>query len=73
VNLPQFFAELKRRHVYRAAVAYAMVAWLLTQVATQVFPFFEFPNWTVRLVIVVLLFGFPIAMSLAWVYGCSIF
>jgi TolB-like protein/Flp pilus assembly protein TadD len=68
VNLPQFFAELKRRHVYRAAVAYAMVAWLLTQVATQVFPFFEFPNWTVRLVIVVLLFGFPIAMSLAWVY-----
>src|SRR5213080_3883543 len=66
--LPRFFTELKRRHVYRAAVAYAMVAWLLTQIATQVFPFFEIPNWTVRLVIVALLLGFPIAMSLAWLY-----
>ena len=66
--LPRFFTELKRRHVYRAAVAYAMVAWLITQIATQVFPFFDIPNWTVRLVIVGLLLGFPIAMSLAWIY-----
>ena len=68
MNLPQFFAELKRRHVYRAAVAYAMVAWLLTQVATQVFPFFDIPNSAVRFVIVALLLGFPIAMALAWLY-----
>jgi TolB-like protein/Flp pilus assembly protein TadD len=68
VNLPHFFSELKRRHVYRAAVAYGMVAWLITQVATQVFPFFEIPNYAVRFVIVVLLLGFPLAMTLAWVY-----
>jgi TolB-like protein/Tfp pilus assembly protein PilF len=68
VNLSHFFAELKRRHVYRAAVAYAMVAWLLTQVATQVFPFFNIPNSAVRLVIVALLMGFPIAMLVAWLY-----
>lgn len=68
MNLPKFFAELKRRHVYRAAVAYGMVAWLLTQVATQVFPFFDIPNSAVRFVIVALLIGFPIAMALAWLY-----
>ena len=68
MNLPRFFAELKRRHVYRAAVAYAMVAWLLTQIATQVFPFFDIPNSAVRFVIVALLLGFPIAMALAWIY-----
>jgi len=68
VNLSKFVAELKRRHVYRAAVAYGMVAWLLTQVATQVFPFFDIPNSAVRLVIVALLLGFPIAMLLAWLY-----
>ena len=68
VNLPKFFAELKRRHVYRAAVAYGMVAWLLTQVATQVFPFFDIPNSAVRFVIVALMLGFPIAMALAWLY-----
>jgi TolB-like protein/Tfp pilus assembly protein PilF len=68
VNLPKLFAELKRRHVYRAAVAYGMGAWLVTQIATQVFPFFDIPNSAVRLVIVALLLGFPIAMALAWIY-----
>ena len=68
MNLPKFFTELKRRHVYRAAVVYAMVAWLLTQIATQVFPFFDVPNSAVRFVIVVLVIGFPIAMLLAWLY-----
>ena len=43
-----FFAELKRRNVYKVAIAYAVVGWLLIQVATQVFPFFEIPNWAVR-------------------------
>ena len=68
MDLSKFFAELKRRHVYRAAVAYGMVAWLLTQIATQVFPFFDIPNAAVRFVIVALLLGFPIAMALAWLY-----
>jgi hypothetical protein len=45
VNPKNFFAELKRRNVYKVAVAYAVLAWLLIQIATQVFPFFEIPNW----------------------------
>src|SRR5439155_24170006 len=63
-----FFGELKRRNVYRAAVAYGVVAWFLTQLTTQVFPFFEIPNAAVRFVIIALAAGFPIAMLLAWVY-----
>jgi hypothetical protein len=61
VNPKKFFAELKRRHVYKVAIAYAVVAWLLIQIATQVFPFFEIPNWTVRLVVLLIAIGFPIA------------
>ena len=68
MNPGNFFAELRRRNVYKVAVAYAIVAWLLIQVATQTFPFFEIPNWCVRLVIVLLLLGFPIAVILAWAY-----
>jgi TolB-like protein/Tfp pilus assembly protein PilF len=60
-----FFAELKRRNVYKVAVAYAVVAWLLMQVASQIFPFFEIPNWVVRLVILLLVIGFPIALIIA--------
>ena len=63
-----FFAELKRRNVYRVAVAYAVVAWLLIQIATQTFPFFEIPNWAVRLVVLLLALGFPIALVLAWAF-----
>jgi TolB-like protein/Tfp pilus assembly protein PilF len=63
-----FFAELKRRNVYRAAVAYGVVAWFLTQLTTQVFPFFEIPNAAIRFVVIALALGFPIAMCLAWVY-----
>ena len=63
-----FFAELKRRNVYKVAITYAVVAWLLIQVATQTFPFFEIPNWTVRLVILLLIFGFPVALVIAWAF-----
>ena len=63
-----FFQELKRRNVYRVAVAYAVVAWLLIQIATQVFPFFEIPNWAVRLVVLLLALGFPVALVLAWAF-----
>src|SRR5258707_1112657 len=63
-----FFAELKRRNVYKVAVAYAVVAWLLIQIATQVFPFFEIPNWAVRLVVLLLIIGFPVALIFSWAY-----
>src|SRR5438477_956383 len=63
-----FFAELKRRNVYKVAVAYAIVGWLLVQVATQVFPFLEIPNWVVRLVIALVAIGFPIALVIAWAF-----
>jgi TolB-like protein/Flp pilus assembly protein TadD len=65
---PSFFAELKRRNVYKVAVAYAVVAWLLMQVASQIFPFFEIPNWVVRLVVLLLIIGFPIALIIAWAF-----
>jgi len=68
VNLANFFAELKRRNVYRAAAAYGAMSWLLIQITTQVFPFFEIPNSTVRFVVVALIVGFPIAMLVAWLY-----
>src|SRR5712671_4585306 len=63
-----FFSELKRRNVYKVAVAYAVVSWLLIQVATQVFPFFEIPNWAVRLVVLLLILGFPVALILSWAF-----
>src|ERR671931_677559 len=68
MNRSGFFAELKRRNVYKVAVAYAIVGWLLVQIATQVFPFFEIPNWTVRLVVLAIVIGFPIALIIAWAF-----
>jgi TolB-like protein/tetratricopeptide (TPR) repeat protein len=71
VNPRNFFAELKRRNVYKVAVAYAVVAWLLVQIATQVFPFLEIPNWIVRLVIALVVIGFPIAVVIAWAFEAT--
>ena len=68
MNPKNLFAELRRRNVYKVAVAYAIVGWLLVQVATQVFPFFEIPNWAVRLVVLLIIIGFPIALILAWAF-----
>src|SRR5437870_4948257 len=68
MRLTNFFSELKRRNVYKVAVAYAVASWLLIQVATQVFPFFEIPNWAVRLVVLVLLAGFPVALVFSWAF-----
>src|SRR5262249_52419375 len=56
---------------YRAAVVYTMTSWLLIQVATQVSPFFEIPTWVVRLIILVLVAGFPIAVALAWAFDLT--
>src|SRR5437667_12089452 len=68
MNPKIFFGELKRRNVYKVGVAYGVVAWLLMQVASQIFPFFEIPNWAVRLVVLLLIIGFPVAMILAWAF-----
>jgi len=68
VNPGKFFTELKRRNVYKVAIAYAVVAWLLMQIATQVFPFLEIPNWAIRLVIMLLAIGFPVALIVAWAF-----
>src|SRR5213596_2558271 len=68
VNPGKFFTELKRRNVYKVAIAYAVVGWLLMQIASQIFPFFEIPNWVVRLVVLLLIIGFPIALIIAWAF-----
>src|SRR5260370_32399261 len=68
MNPRNFFAELKRRNVYKVAIAYGVVAWLLMQVASLIFPFFEIPNWAVRLVVLLLVIGFPVAVILAWAF-----
>jgi serine/threonine-protein kinase len=62
------FNELKRRNVYKVAVAYGVVAWLLMQIASQIFPFFEVPNWVVRMVVLLLIIGFPVALIIAWAF-----
>ena len=67
-NRSSFFTELKRRNVYKVAVAYAVVGWLIAQIATQIFPFLEIPNWAIRLVILLIVIGFPIALVIAWAF-----
>ncbi len=68
MNFRSFLAELKRRRVYSVAVAYVVVAWLLIQVATQVFPFFDIPNWVVRLIVLLTIVGFPVSLVCSWAF-----
>src|SRR5213596_3460513 len=68
MNPKGLFGELKRRNVYKVAVAYAVVCWLFIQVATHVFPFLEISNWAIRLVIFVTALGFPVALVIAWAF-----
>src|SRR2546423_13801773 len=71
VFMSGFFEEVKRRKVYRVAVAYIIAAGGVIQLASAAFPAWELPNWALRLVIVALLMGFPIALILAWVYDIT--
>src|SRR6266576_972890 len=71
MNFANFFAELKRRNVYKVAVAYAIVGWLVAQIATLIFPFLGIPNWVVRLIIVLIAIGFPIALVIAWAFEAT--
>jgi TolB-like protein len=68
MNISGFFAELKRRNVYKVAVAYAVVAWLLVQAASILFPTFEAPAWVMKVFVVVILLGFPVALVIAWAF-----
>src|SRR5438045_9740482 len=68
MNPGTFFAELKRRNVYKVAVAYAVAGWALAQGIAQVFPVFDIPNWAVRLIVLVIVVGFPIALVIAWAF-----
>src|SRR5712691_793888 len=66
-----FFEEVQRRKVYRVAVAYIIAAGFIIQIASAAFPAWELPNWALRLVIVFLLIGFPVALILAWAYDVT--
>src|SRR5712671_428778 len=68
MNWRRFLGELQRRNVYRVAVTYAVVSWVLIQIATQIFPFFDIPTWAVRVVVLLLVLGFPVALILAWAF-----
>ena len=68
MNLKNFFAELKRRNVYKVAIAYAIVAWLLLQAASILFPTFEAPPWTMKVFVAVIALGLPIALIIAWAF-----
>src|SRR5204863_7175800 len=63
-----FFTELKRRNVYKVAVAYAVAGWALSQGVAQVFPVFDVPNWAIRSIVVLIIIGLPIALVLAWMF-----
>src|ERR1700682_1682590 len=68
MKIDNFFSELKRRNVYKVAVAYAVVAWLLIQAASILFPTFEAPPWVMKIFVVVILLGFPAALILSWAF-----
>src|SRR5213595_141909 len=68
MNQRNFFAELKRRNVYKVAVAYIVAGWALSQGIAQVFPVFDVPNWLIRLIVLLIIIGLPIALVLAWMF-----
>jgi serine/threonine-protein kinase len=68
VKLTDFFAELKRRRVYSVAVAYVVGGWALAQGIAQVLPIFDVPNWVVRLIVLLIVLGFPVALTLSWFF-----
>src|SRR5438105_604989 len=68
MKLHSFFAELKRRNVYKVAVAYIVAGWALSQGIAQVFPVFDIPNWIIRLIVLLIILGLPIALVLAWTF-----
>jgi TolB-like protein/Tfp pilus assembly protein PilF len=68
VNPKTFFGELKRRHVDKVAVAYVVAGWAFSQGIAQVFPVFDVPNWAIRLIVLLIIIGLPVALVLAWMF-----
>jgi len=68
MKIDNFLAELKRRNVYKVAIAYIVGGWALSQGIAQVFPVFDIPNWVIRLIVVLIIIGLPIALVLAWMF-----
>jgi len=68
VKIDNFFAELKRRNVYKVAVAYAVVAWLTIQAASILLPTFEAPAWVMKVIVLLLVLGFPAALIFSWAF-----
>src|SRR5215510_14295417 len=68
MNAGSFFSELKRRNVYKVAVAYIVAGWALAQGIAQVFPVFGVSNWVIRLIVVLIIIGFPVALVLSWAF-----
>ena len=68
VNPKTFFGELKRRNVYKVAVAYIVGGWALAQGLAQVLPVFSVPNWVIQLLVVLIILGLPVALGLAWAF-----
>ena len=66
MKIDSFFAELRRRNVYKVAIAYIVGGWALSQGIAQVFPVFDIPNWVIRLIVLLIIIGLPIALVLAW-------
>src|SRR5437764_1744948 len=66
MKIDNFFAELKRRNVYKVGIAYIVAGWAFSQGIAQVFPVFDIPNWIIRLVVLLIIIGLPIALVLAW-------
>ncbi|PYJ42874.1 MAG: hypothetical protein DME80_10430 [Verrucomicrobia bacterium] len=71
MNLENFFSELKRRKVYSVAIAYVVGGWALAQGIAQVLPVFDIPNWVVRLIVVLIVLGFPVALTLSWFFDLT--
>src|SRR5947207_14707973 len=71
LNLPNFFAELQRRHVYKVGAAYAVAGWLVVQIVTQVFPIFEVSALAQRIIVLVIVAGFPITLILTWLFDIT--
>ena len=71
MNTGDFFAELKRRKVYSVAIAYVVGGWALAQGIAQVFPVFDIPNWVVRLIVLIIVLGFPVALFLSWFFDLT--
>jgi TolB-like protein/Tfp pilus assembly protein PilF len=68
VKIDNFFAELKRRNVYKVAIAYVVGGWALSQGIAQVFPVFDVPNWAIRMIVLLIILGFPVAVVFAWMF-----